>query len=107
MERNPTHRYQPPLGQRHIEQLRAVQGVLKKHLVEIPQPEQQQRIFGQFALDAPVLRHHRGELRVAGHSLATLVRNNEQVETKFRGEKKIARQSLNEISAPASGISAT
>jgi hypothetical protein len=55
-------------GQRQVEQLRAGLGVLEKHLVKIPQPEQQQRILGQFALDAAILRHHGGELGFGGHA---------------------------------------
>jgi len=34
----------------------------KKHLVEIAEPEQQQRVLGQLALDAAILRHHGREL---------------------------------------------
>ena len=52
------HRDLPPLRQRHIQQLRPGMGVLEKHLIKIPQPEQQQRLRRQFALDAAVLRHH-------------------------------------------------
>jgi len=34
----------------------------------IAQPEQQQRVLGQFALDAAILRHHRSKLRFSGHA---------------------------------------
>src|SRR6266567_8007017 len=61
------HRHRPAFGQGHIEQLRTSLRVLKKQFIKIAQPEKQQRIFGQFALDAAVLRHHRAQLGVAGH----------------------------------------
>src|SRR6266700_2061864 len=61
------HRHRPAFGQRHIKQLRPGLRVLEKQLIKIAQPEKQQRIFGQFALDAAVLRHHRAQLGVAGH----------------------------------------
>ena len=67
VEGNAAHRHDAALGQRHVEQLRPRLGVLEEHLVEIAQPEQQQRVLGQLALDAAILRHHRRELGVAGH----------------------------------------
>ena len=67
VEGNAAHRHDAALGQRHVEQLRPRLGVLEEHLVEVPQPEQQQRVLGQLALDAAILRHHGRELGVAGH----------------------------------------
>ena len=57
----------PRLVSGDVEQLRADLRILEKHFVEIAQPEKQQRVLGQFAFDAAILRHHGGELRVAGH----------------------------------------
>ena len=54
-------------GEGHVENLRAGLRVLEKHLVKIPEPEQQQRILGQFAFDAAILRHHGCELSFGGH----------------------------------------
>ena len=34
---------------------------------QLAQPEQQQRVFGQLAFDAAILRHHGRKLGVAGH----------------------------------------
>ena len=65
--RDAAHRDDAAPGQRDIEQLRPVLRVLEEQLVEIAQAEQEQGILGQLGLDAAVLRHHRGELRVAGH----------------------------------------
>ena len=59
-------------GQRDIQQLRAGLRVLEKHLVKIPQPEQQQRVLWQFAFDAAILRHHGRELGFAGHFLQSI-----------------------------------
>jgi hypothetical protein len=36
--------------------------VIEKHLVEIPESEQQDHALGQLRLDAAVLPHHRGQL---------------------------------------------
>ena len=54
-------------GERQIENLRAGLRVLEKHLVEIAQAEEQQRVLGQFALDPAILRHHGCELDFVGH----------------------------------------
>jgi hypothetical protein len=67
VEGDAAHRNHAPFRQRHIEQLGAGLGVLEKHLVEIAQAEKQQRVPGQLALDAAILRHHGGKLGVAGH----------------------------------------
>ena len=47
------------LGQGHVQDLRTVLGILKKHFVKVAQPEKQQRVLGQFAFDPAILRHHR------------------------------------------------
>ena len=66
--RQTAHRHAVARGERKVEDLRAGLGVLEKHLVEITEPEQQQRVLGQFAFDAAILRHHRRELGFgAGH----------------------------------------
>ena len=72
MERNAAHGNHSALRERHVEELRAGLRVLKKQLVKVPQPEQQERVFGQLALDAAILCHHRGELGIAGHRAAKL-----------------------------------
>jgi len=54
-------------GERQIEKLRAGLRVLEKHLVKIAEPEQQQRVLGQFAFDAAILRHHGSQLGFGGH----------------------------------------
>ena len=55
-------------GERQIQDRRPGLGVLEKHLIKIPQAEQQQGIGRQFAFDAAVLRHHGSELRFGGHA---------------------------------------
>ena len=57
--------------------------VLEKHFVEIAEPEQQQRVLGQFAFDAAILRHHRSELRFGGHSGGNVSGYCVKVERKF------------------------
>ena len=59
--RDAAHRHEVPFGQRHVENGRRLLRVLEKHLVEIPQPKQQQRIRRQRPADALVLLHHRGQ----------------------------------------------
>ena len=63
------HGHDPAFGERHVEQLRPRLGVLKEHLVKVPEAEQQQGVLGQFALDPPVLRHHGRQLLVVAHRL--------------------------------------
>ena len=67
MMRQAAHRHAVARGEREIEELRAGLGVLEKHLVKIAEPEQQQRVLGQFAFDAAILRHHGRELGFGGH----------------------------------------
>ena len=57
--RDATHRRAVASGEREIEQAGRGLGVVKKHFVEIAEPEQQQRVAGNLGLDAPVLLHHR------------------------------------------------
>ena len=61
--RDAAHRHRAALGERDVEELRAGDRVLEKHLVEITEAEEQQRVLGQLAFDAAILRHHRRELR--------------------------------------------
>jgi len=49
--------------------LRADLRVLEKHLVKIAEPEQEQRVPGQFAFNAAILRHHGCKLGFGGHRL--------------------------------------
>jgi hypothetical protein len=70
MERNAAHGHGAAAGEGDIKQLRAGLGVFEEHFVEVTQPEQQQRVFGQFVLDATILRHHGRQLRFNGHSLS-------------------------------------
>src|ERR1041384_7384129 len=67
MMRDAAHRNGPAFGERNVKQLRPALRVLEKHFVEIAEPEQQQRVLGHFALDAAILRHHRGQLGISGH----------------------------------------
>jgi len=61
------HGHAVALGERQLEQLGRVDGILEEHLVEVPQPEEQQGILREFAPDPAVLRHHRGQCRFGGH----------------------------------------
>jgi len=61
MVRHAAHGNPGALRQRHAQDRRRLAGVLKKHLVEIAQTEQQNDALGQFGLDPPVLPHHGGE----------------------------------------------
>ena len=65
--RQAAHRHAVARGERQVENLRAGLRVLEKHLVKIAEPEQQQRVLGQFAFDAAILRHHGSELGFGGH----------------------------------------
>src|ERR1017187_850760 len=68
MMRQAAHGHAVARSEGEVEELRAGLRVLEKHLVEIAEPEQQQRVLGQFAFDAAILRHHRRELGFgAGH----------------------------------------
>ena len=65
------HRSFLPLGEREPEQARGDDGVIEKHLIEIAEAEQQQRVARQAALDRKVLLHHWGEfLGVGRHGSA-------------------------------------
>ena len=56
--RDATHRGTVAAGEREVEQLRSRLRIVEKHLVEIAQPEQEQRIRRNLVLYAPVLLHH-------------------------------------------------
>ena len=56
------HWHHTALRQGNIEELGADLRVLEEHLIEIAEAEKQQRVLGQFALDAAILRHHGREL---------------------------------------------
>ncbi len=83
VKRDAAHGHRAPLGQRHVEQLRPGQGVVEKHFVKVAQPKEQQGLFRQFALDAAILRHHRGELGIVGHWPERLAGFPGRVETIF------------------------
>ena len=68
VKRQAAHRDAVARGEGEVEQLRAGLRVLEEHLVEIAEPEEQQRVLGQFAFDAAILRHHGSELRFGGHA---------------------------------------
>ena len=65
--RQAAHRDPVARGEREVEEMRAGLSVLEEHLVEIPQPEQQERVRGEFALDAAILCHHGRELGFGRH----------------------------------------
>ena len=65
--RQATHGNTVARGEREVEQLRAGLRVLEKHLVKIAEAEKQQRVFGQLAFDAAILRHHGRELNFGRH----------------------------------------
>ena len=67
MMRQSAHGHAVARRERKVEKLRAGLRVLEKHLVEIAEPEQEQRVLGQFAFDAAILRHHGRELGFGGH----------------------------------------
>ncbi|MPM35347.1 hypothetical protein SDC9_81938 [bioreactor metagenome] len=50
-----------PLGQRQLHQRAAPHRVVEEHFVEVPEPEEQNRILGDIGLGRAVLLHHRGE----------------------------------------------
>ena len=83
MVRQSAHRHAIARGEREVQQLRAALRILKKHLIEIAEAEEQQRILRQFAFDAAILRHHGRELGFGGHAADTLRGKFHQVETKL------------------------
>ena len=64
---NPRHRVLLALREREPEEPGGRHGVVEEHLVEIPEPEEQDRVARQRALHLEVLPHHRGELFGVGH----------------------------------------
>ena len=74
--RNAAHRVGLPLGERDIEDGRRFLGVLEEHFVEVAQAEEEDRVRRQFALDAPVLAHHRcGEVGHKSGSISIMGRS--------------------------------
>ena len=59
--RHAAHGHGLAAGQRDIEQAGGFPGVIEKHLVEIAQPEEKNRIRRQAGAQPPVLGHHGGE----------------------------------------------
>jgi hypothetical protein len=57
--RDTAHRHVAAFRQGDVENAGGDCGVLEKHLVEIPKPEEQNGIFRQPALGLAILRHHR------------------------------------------------
>ncbi|KAG0506490.1 MAG: hypothetical protein Udaeo_01220 [Candidatus Udaeobacter sp.] len=55
------HRHAVALGQRHVQQSRRLFRVIEKHLVEIAEPEQQERVRRNAFSQPLVLLHHRSE----------------------------------------------
>ena len=70
MERNAAHRHALPLGERDVENLGRFLRVLEEHFVEIAEPEKENGVGGNLALDAPILPHHR--CRLVGHASQNL-----------------------------------
>ncbi len=64
---NAAHGHRTTPGERHVQQLGTRLGVLKEHLIKIPEPEQQQSARRQFAFDSAILRHHGRQLCFGGH----------------------------------------
>jgi hypothetical protein len=45
--------------------------IIKKHLVKIAQPEQQDRVARELAFDTAILGHHGSQLHFSGHARKT------------------------------------
>ena len=69
---------------RALRALRAGLRILEKHLIEIAEAEEQQRVLGQLAFDAAILGHHGSELRFGGHAAGKLMSITMNVEAKFK-----------------------
>ncbi|KAG0506026.1 MAG: hypothetical protein Udaeo_06050 [Candidatus Udaeobacter sp.] len=61
MIRHTAHRHAVALGQRDVQQSRRLLGVIEKHLVEISEPKQQERVRRNAFPQPLVLLHHRSE----------------------------------------------
>lgn len=83
--RDAAHRHHAAFGECDVEQLRAGLRVLEEHFEKVPEPEKQERVLRQFAFNAAILRHHRGEFGVAGHARET-------VAGEIFGRKEICRR---------------
>src|SRR5207248_3704043 len=84
VKRNTAHRNHTALRQSDVQQLRPGYCILEKELVKIAEAEQQQRVFRQLTFNAAILRHHRSELRVAGHSRSRLRKNKQALRASSR-----------------------
>ena len=82
--------------------LRAGLRVLEKHLVEIAEPKQQQRILRQFAFDAAILRHHGRELGFGRHNGGQAKRERGQNRTRFEMQEEPCARSRRRGWSPAS-----
>ena len=77
------HRNRAAFCKRDIEELCAHLGIFKEHFVEIPKPEQQQRILGQFAFDPAILRHHGRQLAIVRHRSQNLIHRSGQAKKNY------------------------
>ena len=59
------HRHLPPLGERHVQDRRGLAGVVKEHLVEIAEPEEEEGPRRQISPKCVILLHHGSSL--GGH----------------------------------------
>ena len=75
VKRNAAHRRGAALGEGDIQNVRADFGVVKKQLIKIAEPKQEQRALGQLALEAMILRHHRRGFRALSHRQKGNVKN--------------------------------
>jgi hypothetical protein len=67
VKRDAAHGNNAAFCEGNIQELSADLGVFEKEFVEITKAEKKQRIFGQFAFDAAILRHHGSQLDFGGH----------------------------------------
>ena len=74
---DPAHRVAAALRERDAQDRRGAPRVLEEHLVEVPETEHDDHVFGDFGLDALVLAHHRCE--IFGH------RDNSSFGVRFKG----------------------
>src|SRR6476646_5103685 len=61
MIRHTAHRHAVALSQRHVQQSRGLLRIIEKHLVEISEPKQQERVCRNAFSQPLVLLHHRSE----------------------------------------------
>ncbi len=63
---DPAHGDAAALGEGHVEKAGRFPGVLEEHLVEIPEPEEEEDVGGKGAAHRLILRHHGSELAFLG-----------------------------------------